>query len=75
MTQEHCVRPEHWTVFGEVTGMLFLVCAGESAGLWDVGVGGNELLMLWCYRIKSFPGTCVNFNQLCILTESGLNMH
>lgn len=42
-TQEHCVRSEHWTVFGEVTGMLFLVCAGESAGLWDVGVGGNEL--------------------------------
>ncbi len=44
--EDDCIRFEHWTVFGEVTGMLFLACAGESAGLWDAEVGGNELLVL-----------------------------
>ncbi len=50
--------------------MVFLACAGESAGLWDAGVGGNELLV---QQDQIFART--NFNQLCILIESGFEMH
>ncbi len=50
--------------------MVFLACAGESAGLWDAGVGGNELLV---QQDQIFART--KFNQLCILIESGFEMH